>query len=261
MKKHFIIFCLGVIFTLWTVTPADAQCGPDGTQPCPKKTPATSSQAALAQAAKQRAERERLERLRAEKERLKRKQLEKKQLEQQKTKETTAMIDNALKYRDFLKNQKPIDLFPVGYVTLGKTGEKLFSLTPSVKKCENTGNCYIVEGIYYYLDEKGIADSLYLTNLRLEGMPENWKKAGFDWQLSFNEWRDLFKNLGYASLVTKDPTVVTANGVKYLKAEFLTNVATTDGRMQLVLNFKYGIGKTTVDARGTLFAIEVNRLN
>ena len=254
MQKIIVFLFVSFGILLNTVS---AQCGPDGTQPCPKKTPVPLSKDSKEAAAKQRAERERAEHERIERLRAQRERLKRKQLEEQKAKTTAQMIDNVIKYRDSLKNQKPIELFPVENVTLGKTGSKMLSLT--AEKCSDESNCYQINGIYFYCNEKGLTETLYLSRLRFGGMPENWKNAGFNWDLSYNEWMDLFKKMGYVPFVTQKPVTEASSGQKFLKAEFLTWVTTPDGKAQIVLKFNYGFGKTLVTDKGTLFAIEINR--
>lgn len=235
-----------------------AQCGPDGTQPCASKTPVQSKQPGINNSAKIRAERP--ERLRAERERLRRKQLEK-----QNVKNSPEWMKNVIEYGKATKNGTQLELFPVAGVTLGKTGSKLLSLMG--ENCGITGKngklteCYVVEGITFYCDENNLSDSLYLTKLRVSGMPENWRQNGFDWNLSYNGWVNLFKQKGYESLATEKPTVAVQSGKRFLRAELLTVVNTTAGRAQIVLNFDFGIGKTTANDPRTLFSISIDKFN
>ena len=248
-----------VIFSLvFSVKETSAQCGPDGTQLCPEASTVPANKRPVSNASKLRAES--AERRRAELARLKRKQLK-----NQNAKNPPPWMKNIIEYGKSFKNGQPLEIFPTANVTLGKTGSKLLALRGD--NCGITGKdgkltqCYVVEGITFYCDENNISDSLYLTRLRLGAMPDNWIRAGFDWELSYNGWVNLFKQMGYESLATEKPSVAVQSGKKFLKAELMTVVNTPAGKVQIILDFNFGVGKTTVNDKGTLFSIAIDKFN
>lgn len=260
MKKYTLTFLAFIMASGLFCNTAFAQCGADGTQPCPPKTSKTPTPPVRDAAARQRAARENSERDKAERQRIVRERL--KQSAKQKTNAGSVSAKTVADYAAAMKKAKPIKLFPVEGVTLGETGSKYLSLAGN--KCDvdddNSTGCYELNGIYFYCDENDVSDKLYISTLRLNGMPEDWKKLGFDWDLSYNEWVNLFKQKGYASLATEKPQVVTGSGAKYLQAELTTVVKTADGYARLTLKFGAGYGKTTVSDKGTLFSIVADKL-
>jgi len=198
-------------------------------------------------------------------ERLKLKQLTKKKSEKIYESLKLDGIGNGANLDKAIKKAKTFELFPVAGITLGETGSIYLSL--SGKNCgikDDAGNlteCYEVKGISFYCNENKVADKLHLTTLSLEGMPPEWTKIGFGWDLSYNEWVNLFKQNGYPSVGIEKPRVATDSGDKFLKAQLLTIVKIANGTALITLNFDYGIGKTTVNHRGTLFSIEVDKLS
>lgn len=242
---------------------AFAQCGADGTQPCPPKTPKIPKPPIGDSAVKQRAARENAEREKAERQRIALARQKQKSIKQ-KVNETPQWMKNVAAYGKAMENAKTLKLFPVEGVTFGETGSKYLGLVgnkcDAVNEGEKINDCYEVEGIYFYCDENDVADKLYISTLRFGGMPDDWKKLGFDWDLSYNEWVNLFKQKGYASLGTEKPKVITRAGEKYLQAELTTIVKTSAGYTRITLNFGNGYGKTTINDKGTLFSIVADRL-
>ena len=259
MKKITLTFFALMIFSGAFYNSAFAQCGADGTQPCPPKTqkPPVVDSTAKQRAAKENAERDKAERQRIARERVKQ------AAAKQKANAGSEAIKNVAAYAAAMKKAKPLKLFPVEGVTFGETGSKYLSLAGN--KCDvddaDSSGCYELNGIYFYCDENDLTDKLYISSLRLDGMPEDWKKLGFDWDLSYNEWVNLFKQKGYASLATEKPRVVSKSGASYLSAELATVVKTGNGYTRLILKFGAGYGKTTVNDKGTLFSITADKLN
>ena len=259
MKKITLTF-LALLMMIFGVfyDSALAQCGADGTQPCPPKTlkPPVVDSTAKQRAAKENAERDKAERQRIARERVK-------QAAKQKANAGSEAVKTVAAYAAAMKKAKPLKLFPVEGVTFGETGSKYLSLAGN--KCDvddaDSSGCYELNGIYFYCDENDLTDKLYISSLRLDGMPEDWKKLGFDWDLSYNEWVNLFKQKGYASLATENPKVVTKSGKQYLKAELTTVVKIANGYTRLTFNFVNGYGKTSVNDKGTLFSIVADKLN
>lgn len=267
MKIRGLLFFIAICLA-FTASKTFAQCGADGTQPCPpktdtKKTLSSTQTAAQKRAAQLAVQREAAERQRILRERLRRKQLAKKTAKP----EMPQWMKNVAEYAAYLKNAKVFELFPVVGITLGETGSTYLSLSGQncgVTNADGTQTgCYNYKNIYFYTDENNVADSLYFSRLRFEGMPEEWKKLGFDFDLSVNEWKALFKQQGYnlTALPSDEPKVVTQSGKKFLKGELSSLIKLTKGTAVIRLNFNFGIGKTTYDDKGSLFSILVDKSN
>ena len=146
-------------------------------------------------------------------------------------------------------------LFPLCGVTLGKTTvdelAKLGSRTKYID--EDTGQpyrCYEVNGLDFWYDDGQFAEHMYLTYTK--AMPELWEKAGFRWELSFNDWIKLFSKLGWVVNVTKKPIIDNYDGHQSFAAE----LEVVSGIIELKLAFRYSRG-TTVDSLGTLYSLWV----
>lgn len=271
MKIYRTIFLFSLFLAL-TATESFAQCGADGTQPCPPKNSPKKSTVSKKQAAdlaaKLRAERLAIQRETAERQRILREKLRRKQLAKKSNKpEMPEWMKNVSDYAKYWKNAKPFDLFPVEDITPGETGSKYLSLVGENCGITNTAGtltgCYIYKGIYFYTDENNVSDSLYFSKLRLDGMPENWKTLGFNFDLSINQWKELFEQKGYklTSLPNGAPKVVTESGKKFVRDELSTLVKLPKGSAVIRLNFVYAPGKTSFDDKGTLFSISVDNSN
>lgn len=269
MKTKYLNFCAAIFALCLMSNAVYAQCGLPGTPPCPaSKTSPVSKPVAREIAAKQRAVREIAEREKAEQVRIARARLKLKQLAKKRSDSILERLkldsQNVAGYQQRLKKAKPFDLFPVADVTLGKTESIYLSLRGN--ECgikDDAGKmteCYELDGIYFYCDENKVSDKLYFSTLRLDGMPPHWKKAGFDWNLSFNEWKKLFETRGYYTVSFEEPKVVSESGERFLKGDLWTIIKTPDGNVAIGLNFNFGAGKTTLDDRGTLFSIEADIL-
>jgi hypothetical protein len=120
-----------------------------------------------------------------------------------------------------------------------------------------------------------VCDHAYLT--KTGPMPKEWAKAGFDWRLSYNEWLQLFEELGFAveikdpprtgsfqfctmvditRLSAKDsPPAGTYETRDCLAAEVVGTKTEDVGRVAFLLDFNYGEKGAGVDDKATLYSI------
>lgn len=246
------LFLVGLLIFTANVKDVFSQCGLPGTPPC--RPPNSGGNSAEREAEKRRLAR--IEKERLARERAERGQAERDRLRRRKLAATVAKTSG--------QNQPVLNLFPVLNVTLGKT--TAFELAKAGESCEEYDEkgdpkaCYLVSGVYIYYNQRNLAESLYISKRREGGMPEEWKKLGFDWNLSFNGWLQLLKEMGYSPIVSKKPTVGKIAGQQVLNGEILTVVITGSGALQMSLNFNHGYGKTSPDDPSTLFAIDMSRI-
>lgn len=270
MKSNLFLTAAILSVVAFTANKALAQCGAEGLDPCCGDPPfackagkrpvgiAAQRNSLTAKVIKERTALVRLQRQQAERLRLQRKKLA-----QIKNSDVAKLIQSLLEAD---RRADPLDLFPVADFTPGVKQTTYFSLLLDTQECSSINEsgavekCYIVDGYHLYFDKNNVSDHIYVSRLRLGGMPENWAQQGFDWDLSYNEWVDLFKKLGYQTFPTEKPRVATRGGEKFFDAELMTIVKTPQGRMQITLDFTNGFGKTTADDAETLFSIIVDRL-
>lgn len=269
MRKNLILAAV-LFLVAAAVVEVSAQCGAEGLDPCCGDPPrackagkrptgtALERNSLTAKVIKERTALVRLQRQQAEQLRLRRKQLAK-----IKDSEIAKIIQSLLEAD---RKAKTLELFPVADFTPGVKQTIYFSLSLDVEECsrfDESGNfekCYIVDGYHLYFDKNNVSDHIYVSRLRLDGMPELWARSGFDWDLSYNEWVNLFKKLGYQTYAAEKPRVKNSDGEKYFDAELTTIVKTKQGRMQITLSFAHGYGKTTADDGETLFSILIDRI-
>ena len=130
------------------------------------------------------------------------------------------------------------DFFPVYGVLLGKT---------TVSEARSRG--LIVERIGNYdsystdvkdlklgdYDHDGCFEHLFLSGY--DEIPEKWKQLGFDWQLSYDEWLELFQEMGFTIKHEKEPTVELYMGKNVLSAKFVATIP--DQTLKITLEFNH----------------------
>lgn len=148
------------------------------------------------------------------------------------------------------------NLFPLCGVTLGKTTtDKLAQLG---NKSEQY-NYYIINSLKFRFRDN-IASSVQLTR-GYENMPEQWRKLGFTWELSYDEWIALLQSLGYQVRITKYP-IIKIFGHQYFGYNlYLTFEAEFEAFKKseyptvIEFNFNYSRGTKTT-SKGTLSSIK-----
>ena len=144
------------------------------------------------------------------------------------------------------------DFFPLFGVTLGKTTWKdARDMGYEVKKCKPESSRTInVEKVDFWDHEgEGIFTSLYWTRDESD-FPSLWKAKGFDWNLSFEAWMEVFKNIGYIITVTRQPNQKTSS------AEF--EALSPDGTLNFIMEFDYGEDGYYTSSPKMLYSITVD---
>ncbi len=149
------------------------------------------------------------------------------------------------------------NLFPLCGVTLGKTTTD--ELAQLGSKSEQY-NYYIINSLKFWV-KNNIASSVLLTR-GYENMPEQWRNLGFAWELSYDEWITLLRNLGFQVRITKFPIVkitgyqytISYNPYQTFEAEF---DALKKSEYPTVLEFKFNYSRgTKTTSKGTLSSIK-----
>jgi hypothetical protein len=152
------------------------------------------------------------------------------------------------------------DLFPLYGVTLGKTTvEELAQLGERSRSIDKGTGApyayYVIQETNFWYNESGVADSVYIAR-GVYPIPERWKALGFDWAISYRQWLELVRRLGYAITAQEPPRIVKYEGHDSFSA---TIVAAKEGWHAVTLNFDYNEG-TGADSRRTLYSINVKAL-
>lgn len=145
------------------------------------------------------------------------------------------------------------DFFPILGVTLGKTTwQDIRAMGYKVKKDKIEDARYtLVEKVAFWdNDGEGIFNSLYWVRDDND-FPTLWKSRGFSWEKSYDEWMNVFKNLGYNVTIKKQATIN-----KYtLVAEF--EALSPDGSFLFDLYFNDGTDGCYTSSHKTLYSITV----
>lgn len=150
------------------------------------------------------------------------------------------------------------DFFPLFGITLGKTTwQDARDMGLKVRRFEKEDSRTInVEDVDFWdHDGVGIFTSLYWTNDESD-FPHSWKSKGFDWNLSYDKWLDVFKKLGYDIKIIRQPIQKKYSGRTTLSAEF--NALSPDGTLLFLLDFGYGENGYYTTSPKTLYSINVD---
>jgi hypothetical protein len=109
----------------------------------------------------------------------------------------------------------------------------------------------IVEDVDFWDHEGvGIFSSIYWTRDESD-FPSLWKSKGFDWNLSYEEWIEVFEKMGFIITVTRQP-----NQHNALNAEF--EALSSDKILNFILFFDYGEDGYYTSSPNTLYSITVD---
>lgn len=176
-----------------------------------------------------------------------------------KVKEEAIRSDSPEKSSAKIKKTTHGTLFPLYDITLGKTDiEKLDTLGTRARDCDDDGEpykYYVVNDMNFWFDN-GVANSIYITYT--DPIPDQWRELGFDWEKSYNEWREILEDLGcFLSLIKEPHTIKHYSGKhKCLEAEIMGTLKTRDMHLHITLNFNYST-ETSVKAKNTLYNITI----
>ena len=145
------------------------------------------------------------------------------------------------------------DFFPLFGVILGKTTWKdATDMGYKVKRCKpESSRTMNVEKVDFWDHEgEGIFKSIYWTRDESD-FPSLWKSKGFDWNLSFDEWIEVFEKMGFSVTVTRQPNQRNAKS-----AEF--GAISPDKTLNFILFFDYGEAGYYTSSPNTLYSITVD---
>ena len=162
--------------------------------------------------------------------------------------------------------------FPVCGITLGETtveeAEKQDFLYDEIDyyNSEHKKSSYydedgitivMYEGIQFRKEEKDLViTNMYMTH----GRPifREWEDLGFDWNLSYNEWIELFKDWDYDIDVVTPPQKKFWKEQNYWYLSAKVRAIAPDDSVYFELRFDYGRNGYKQNSRGTLYAIIVS---
>lgn len=150
------------------------------------------------------------------------------------------------------------NFFPLFGITLGKTTWKdAKDMGIKVKKFEKeqSRNINVEDVDFWDHDGVGIFTSLYWTNDESD-FPDSWKSKGFDWNISYDKWIEVFVKLGFDITVTRQPSQSVYSRRNTLNAEF--EALSPDKTLRFTMDFNYGGNGYYTSSPKTLYSITVN---
>ena len=150
------------------------------------------------------------------------------------------------------------EFFPLWGITLGETTwRQAKEIGYKVEKWEDgPARHTTVEKVAFWDHEgEGKFTSMYWVQDESD-FPPSWKSKGFSWNLSFDEWWDVFKKLGYSIKVKKQPVRIKKSRRDTLCAEF--EALSPDSSFLFDLDFNYGEDGYYTSSPNTLYSINVD---
>ena len=149
------------------------------------------------------------------------------------------------------------EFFPVNGVTLGKTTwkevEKMGSIVEILEK--GPGRRANVEGVPFGdNDGTGVFTTAFWSRFGND-FPLSWRLKRFSFDLSYDEWMEVFKTLGFSITVTKQPCQKEFLGQDTLSARF--EALSSDGLLLFEMHFDYGKDGYYTSSPKTLFCVFV----
>lgn len=172
-------------------------------------------------------------------------------------------------YEDNDENEEPEDIddygdelhkyFPVAGITLGETTveevERHKSLYDKIEyEDDDVVNAW-ANGIKFCKEyDFDCFTEVYLTHY--EPMFQKWREMGFNWDLSYLEWKKLFLDMGYGIYVREEPCMKywDEKGYWYLSAKF--TVWSPDYSIHFDLDFSFGRYGYSESSNRTLYSIK-----
>ena len=151
------------------------------------------------------------------------------------------------------------DFFPVCGITLNKStvkdAERQSYRYDKIDYHEGGTVTVWVDGVQIRKEEGcDVFTIIYMTSG--DEMFVEWEGFGFDWGLSYLEWVELFKRMGFIVKQTETPRVKSwEHGPDYLAAKFIARSA--DSSVKFKLQFDYGREGSTQNSPSTLYSISV----
>ena len=165
-------------------------------------------------------------------------------------------------YKDVEPVETPMsvnnDFFPLFGITLGKTTwkqAKEMGLEVRRFKEEDSRNVNVEDVDFWDHEGVGIFTSIYWTCDESD-FPLSWKAKGFDWNLSYDQWIEVFEKLGFDVNITRKPGIGFNPKQKILNAEF--EALSPDQTLRFIMEFNYGVNGYLTSSPQTLYSITVN---
>lgn len=149
------------------------------------------------------------------------------------------------------------DFFPLFGVTLGETTWKqVEDMGFKVKIWEKGPDRHVdIKGVAFWDNEgQGVFNSIYWLRHNND-FPPSWKTKGFSWDSSYEEWMEVFRNLGYKITEKKQPIQKKYSGRTTLSAKF--EALSSDGMLSFDLDFDFGYDGYLTSSPKTLYSIFV----
>ena len=150
------------------------------------------------------------------------------------------------------------DFFPLFGITLGKTTwEQAKDMGHEVRKWERgPSRTMVVEDVDFW-DHEGVGTftSIYWTQDESD-FPPFWKSKGFDWNLSYDKWIEIFEKLGFIITISQQPCQVFHSRRNTLSAEF--EALSPDKTLCFIMDFNYGENGCLTSSPKTLYSITVD---
>ena len=165
--------------------------------------------------------------------------------------------------------------FPVIGIILGETtieeAEEQDYMYDKIEYMDSDGD----ESDYY--DEDGISivwyegmqfrkekDDYAITNIYMtcyHPMFSEWEDLGFDWEMSYYEWKSLFREMGFSVEILEEPHKNYSENIghSYLEAVFIADAP--DDSIRFKLHFGYGDSGYSQSSKKTLYSINVYSRN
>ena len=152
------------------------------------------------------------------------------------------------------------DFFPIFGITLGETTwMQAEDMGYNVEIWKEGPSRYmdIGKATFWDFGGKGIFTSIAWCRSYNENteFPSLWISKGFSWDKSYDEWIDLFKNMGLDVKVIELPSQGEFYGHKTLSAKF--EALSSDGVLSFKMNFDYGEDGYLTSSPKTLYSIDV----
>ena len=148
--------------------------------------------------------------------------------------------------------------FPLWGITIGKTTwEQAEEKGYKVERWEKGPARVMTVGAFDFWDGKGegVFTSAYISRNSYY-LPPKWKSKGFSWNRSYDEWMNVFKNLGFTITVTHQPSLKVYSGRNMLSAQF--EALSSDGTLLFILDFEFGEDGYLTSSPKTLNSIIVS---
>ena len=152
-------------------------------------------------------------------------------------------------------------LFPVNGIIIGDTESCVLS-SRGIKFYKNDDRKFEAKMntiSYVCEDQPSKISQIKLT--KVSTLPSHWISKGFNFDMSYNEWKNFLITKGFKVIIKEQPKVCNALGKSSLNAFVIGR--TQDNKAQISLIFKYGIVITSpasTDTKGSIYSLSIEIL-